>query len=280
MDIDSKEFSSVSIYTDNEESSDRILRNPEQPEFRQAKTNDRLEQATEKSLAQDSIDHDLSDSSFNQAFTDRSEIEAILLQSYQRHRQAAEKKSHLVLVTGPSGAGKTMLVRSLQKHVTSDKGYFLTGKFDQLQRREPYLAFCAAFMEFAAAVVAKGEDSVSEMRSAIQSAIGDETAVLKRMIPALELILGQKDCQTSDTAVKANDAMQRFLFVFRMFLRAVCSPEHPIVLVLDDLQWAEPCSVDILLSIVIDTSNDGLIVIATCDSNDSPDSYMAAKLRE
>jgi predicted ATPase len=241
-----KEFSSLSISTDDEEvhSSVHNLRriNPEQqPEFRQEKTNDRLDQATEKSLGLDSIDHELtassrqrdfSDSSFHQALTDRSEMEAILLQSYhQIHQSGAERTPHLVFVTGPSGAGKTMLVRSLQKQVASDKGYFLTGKFDQLKRREPYIAFCAAFSEFAAAVVAKGEDSVSEMRSAIQSAIGDETAVLTRMIPALELILGQKDCQTSEIAAKTNNSTQRFLFVFRIFLRAVCSPEYPIVLV-------------------------------------------------
>jgi histidine kinase len=223
----------------------------------------------------------------NQALTDRSELEAILLQSYhQIHHNAAE--SLLVLVTGPSGAGKTMLVQSLQKQVTADQGYFLTGKFDQLQRREPYAAFCAAFAEFSAAVVARGEKSVVEMRSAVQDAIGDETAVLTRMIPALEQIMGRKkECPTTTTtttssvlAPKADDAMQRFLFVFRTFLRAVCSPEHPIVLVLDDLQWADPCSLDVLMGILTDNSNDGLVVVATCDSNVSPNSYLAAKLRE
>jgi predicted ATPase len=296
VDIDTKEFSSLSICTDVEEvhSSDHNLTriNPDQqPEFRQEKTNDPLDQATEKSLELDSIDHELtatsrqrdfSDSFFNQALADRSKMEAILLQSYhQIHQSGAGEKPHLVLVTGPSGAGKTMLVRSLQKQVTSDKGYFLTGKFDQLKRREPYMAFCAAFSEFAAAVVAKGENSVLEMRSAIQSAIGDETAALTRMIPALELILGKKkDRPTSEIAAKASDARQRFLFVFRIFLRAVCSPEYPIVLVLDDLQWADPCSVDLLMSTVTDASNNGLIVVATCDSNDSVDSYLAAKLRE
>ena len=199
-----------------------------------------------------------------------------LLRSYYAMQESDSKS--FVLVSGPSGSGKTQLAQSLKATVTEQGGYFLTGKYDQLKRREPYVAYVSAFTEFTNAVLARGEEAREEMRSAIQTAVGEEAAILLGMIPSLEKILGRKDYSTSKA--RADEAIQRFVFVFRRFLRAVSSPRHPVVLLLDDLQWADYCSLDVLKSIVTDASYKGLVVIGTCDLTVSPDSFLSEKLRE
>ena len=208
----------------------------------------------------------------------RHKEELILSEAYNAVLDSGAKS--LVLVSGPSGCGKTSLATSLKKTVTGQGGYFLTGKFDQLMRAEPYAAFVSAFTEFTSAVIARGETAKEEMGSAIHAAVGDEAAVLVEMIPSLACILGHNEYSTTNCKAKANDAIQRFVFLFRMFLRAVSSLKHPVVLLLDDLQWADPCSLDLLKSIVADSSNNGLVVIGTCEADVSPDSDLSAKLRE
>jgi predicted ATPase len=135
-----------------------------------------------------------------------------------------------------------------------------------------------AFTEFTALVVERGDEAIAAVSSAIHAAVGNEVSVLTSMIPSLERIVGQ----TNDSAskAKADSAIQRFVFVFRMFMRAVCSPQQPMVILVDDLQWADPCSLDLLTSLVADTRNEGLVLVGTCRDNIAPSSYFSAKLRE
>ena len=184
-------------------------------------------------------------------------------------------KASFILITGPAGVGKTSLAKTLKASVEEEGGYFLRGKFDFLQRPEPYTAFVAAFTEFTNLVIARGEEVTKKTREAIQSAVGEEAGVLIGMIPSLERILGDGH------EGKASDSLQRFIFVFRMFLRSVCSPEKPLVLLLDDLHFADPCSLDLLMSLVSDNKTENLVVVATVQDNVmSHDSYLSKKLRD
>jgi predicted ATPase len=117
---------------------------------------------------------------------------------------------------------------------------------------------------------------------AIHEAVGSEIGILTSIIPGLERIMGHSfDLAAAPKATATTgDALSQFVFVFRMFLRAVCSPEQPIVLLLDDLQWGDPCSIDLLMSVVNDTGNSGIVVIGTCRDNVSPTAYLSQKLRE
>jgi predicted ATPase len=210
---------------------------------------------------------------------------------YERHKEQAllhvhfekTQKKHdtamFLLISGDVGTGKTRLAKTLKDPVEKQGGYFLTGKFDQLCRPEPYTAFCMAFTEFTALVIERGDQVIATVRDAIHAAVGNEVSVLTSMIPSLERIVGRA---TNDSAskAKADNAIQRFVFVFRMFMRAVCSPQQPMVILVDDLQWADPCSLDLLMSLVADTRNEGLVLVGTCRDNIAPSSYLSAKLRE
>jgi predicted ATPase len=216
-----------------------------------------------------------------QKLYDRSEEQVLL----QRSFQVMQKKTHnamLLLITGPSGTGKTRLAKTLKEPVTEKGGYFLTGKFNQSCRPEPYTAFVSALTEFTHMVMERGDKATASVSKAIHEAVGSDICVLTSMIPGLERILGRTtaDESTSSTKAKASDAISRFVYVFRKFMRAVCSPDQPMVLLLDDLQWADPCSLDLLMSVVTDTGNEGIVLVATCRDNVSPSDYLSRKLRE
>jgi energy-coupling factor transporter ATP-binding protein EcfA2 len=165
----------------------------------------------------------------------------------------------MILLTGPSGSGKTRLARAALQPLASDSGgYFLWGKFDQLNLASPapYTAFGSAFGEFATVVANRGEDEVAAVRRAIRDALGSEASVLTRMIPGLEPLCGEvqggreggsssegagdggPDGQIKTKSADAMQRFQRFVFVFRTFLRTVATPEHPMVLLLDDIHFA------------------------------------------
>jgi predicted ATPase len=206
--------------------------------------------------------------------------QALLNRYFHKITQKKHDKATAIflLISGSCGTGKTRLAKTLKEPVEKQGGYFLTGKFDQLCRPEPYTAFCMAFTEFTALVVERGDRAIATVSKAIHEAIGNEVSVLTSMIPSLERIVGKSN--SSASKAKADDAIQRFVFVFRMFMRAVCSPQQPMVLLVDDLQWADPCSLDLLMSLVADTENEGLVLVGTCLDNIAPSSYLSARLRE
>ena len=181
--------------------------------------------------------------------------------------------SEVVLLSGPLGSGKTRLAQVLQQPAVQSGGYFLSGKFDRLHldRPAPYTAFCEAFADWAREVRHRGPTVVNNIRESLHKALGpSEAAVLVRMIPEVGVLCGldsgidhddtdhhtdglpngeghhhnndtttpSHNSSNTGNKAKAEDAIQRFVFVFRTFLRAISSPEHPLVLLLDDLHWA------------------------------------------
>src|SRR3569832_1688244 len=115
----------------------------------------------------------------------RHEEETIL---YEMFLESLQRPTSFLLIQGPRGSGRTMLARTLQKHVKH--GLFLSGKYDFLQRPEPYTALVAALDEFVRLILKRGNDAVAAMRDHIHSKVGPEAAVLTRMVPSFAEILG------------------------------------------------------------------------------------------
>lgn len=179
------------------------------------------------------------------------------------------------LISGAPGSGKTALALSLRDRVQKDGGYFINGKFDQFQSRSPYPAFVSAFTEFAHQVEARGQ--LEAMRERIQSNIQAGGRVLTDMIPALKSLVGD---QEPHRALQGEKAILRFVFVFRTFLHSLASPGQPIVICIDDLQWADPCSVQLLSSLIPSTRDGGIVFVATCREDVSYDSILSRALRD
>lgn len=144
--------------------------------------------------------------------------------------------TEILLVTGRSGIGKSSVVREIHRPITEKRGYFISGKFDQLNRNVPYASLIQAFSELVRQVLAENEERVADWRAALTRALGSNGQVLVDVIPEVELILGE---QQPVPELDPAEAQNRFHLVFQNFVRTFARAEHPLVLFLDDLQWAD-----------------------------------------
>jgi len=153
----------------------------------------------------------------------------------------------LVLVSGYSGVGKSSVVNELHKVLVPPRGLFASGKFDQYKRDIPYATLAQAFQTLIRQILVKSEAEVGHWRHVLQEALGANGQLIINLIPELEFIIGK---QPSVPDVPPQDAQNRFLLVFRRFLGAFARPEHPLALFLDDLQWLDAATLDLLERLV------------------------------
>jgi len=171
----------------------------------------------------------------------------------------------LVLVAGYSGTGKSALVHEVFKPITATQGYFLGGKFDQFQRVVPYYAIIEAFRELVNVFLTETEDKLAILRREVQNALGNEGKVLTNVIPNLEHIIG---AQPDIPDLGGAELQNRFNYVFRKFVKALCTKEHPLVLFVDDLQWADSASLNLLDILLTDTGAGYLLCIGAYRTNE------------
>jgi predicted ATPase/transcriptional regulator with GAF, ATPase, and Fis domain len=190
---------------------------------------------------------------FDLGRTDVSDRFLIPQRLYGRERELADitaafddacgGRPSLLLVSGYSGIGKTSLIRELHRPIAHQRGYFLAGKFDQIVRGMPYGALLQAFRGFVWQVLAESEQGLGEWRARLGAALGANAGVLAEVIPEIEFILGE---QTPPAAMDPADAQNRFRFVVQSFVGALAQRQHPLVVFLDDLQWADAATLDLL----------------------------------
>lgn len=186
----------------------------------------------------------------------------LLLQAFRASR---DRGPGLVLVAGYSGVGKTSLIRRIREPVASQRGYFVCGKYDQLERSNPYSAILQAFLELVRQILTEPDTEIQLWRDRILEALGVNAQVVIEVIPELELILG---AQPAVPELKPVEAQNRFNFYFQKFIGALARPERPLVLFLDDLQWASVASIRLLQSWVTGTRVAGLLVIGAYRDNE------------
>ncbi|OHD11883.1 MAG: hypothetical protein A2086_15445 [Spirochaetes bacterium GWD1_27_9] len=154
----------------------------------------------------------------------------------------------IIMFTGGSGIGKSALINEIQKPIVEKRGYFINGKYDQFKKNIPYTGFIQAFQGLVKQLITESEEKSAKWKESILNAVGNNGQVLVDVIPELELIIGkQSDVQPLPPAESQN----RFNMVFQNFIKIFAAKEHPLVLFLDDLQWADGASVklfDVMLS--------------------------------
>jgi len=171
---------------------------------------------------------------------------ATLLGAFDR---CADGARLLVLVSGYSGTGKTSLVHEVHKPITARRGYFSSGKFDQFQRATPYVAFLEAFKDLIDALLTEGEERLDALRDDLRAALGAEGRVITNVLPNLEYIIGP---QPPIPDVGGAEALNRFNYLFRKFVRALSTAQHPVVIFIDDMQWADSASLNLLHVLMTD----------------------------
>ena len=162
------------------------------------------------------------------------------------------------MVSGYSGIGKSSLVQELHRPITALQGYFISGKFDQFQRNIPYSAIVVAFRELIRQLLGETESKLKIWREKLLKALGKNGQVIIDVIPDIELIIGK---QPSVPVLGANETQNRFNLVFSNFIRTCCSAEHPLALFLDDLQWADLATLNLMERMLTEGQNKYLLLL-------------------
>lgn len=171
----------------------------------------------------------------------------------------------IMLVSGYSGIGKTSIVNEVQKAIVEARGYFIRGKFEQLKRNIPYLALIQAFQELIRQLLTENQREIEGWKDHIIRAITPNAQIIIDVIPEVELIIGK---QPEVPQLNSLEAENRFNQVFKEFIKVFCTPNHPLVIFLDDLQWIDSASLKLLQLIVTDKRGKYLFFIGAYRDNE------------
>ena len=171
----------------------------------------------------------------------------------------------LVLVSGYSGIGKSSVVNELQPVLVPPRGLFASGKFDQHKRDVPYSTLAQAFQNLVRPLLNKSETDLALWRDALRETLGTNAGLIVDLVPELKLIIGE---QPPIPEVPPQDAQRRFQFVFRQFIGMFARPEHPLALFLDDLQWLDAATLDLLEDLLSQSELRHLLLIGAYRDNE------------
>ena len=180
-------------------------------------------------------------------------------------RVVASGTPELVLVSGYSGIGKSSVVNELHKVLVPPRGLFASGKFDQYKRDIPYATLAQAFQSLIRPLLSKSEAELSNWRDALREALGPNGRLIVDLVPELKLIIGE---QPPVPDLPPQDAQRRFQLVFRRFIGVFARPEHPLALFLDDLQWLDAATLDLLEDLLTRPDVQHLMLIGAYRDNE------------
>ncbi|HTI17411.1 MAG TPA: AAA family ATPase [Trinickia sp.] len=171
----------------------------------------------------------------------------------------------LVLVLGYSGVGKSSVVNELHKVLVPPRGLFAAGKFDQYKRDIPYSTLAQAFESLVRPLLGKSDEELTGWRDALIEALGPNGRLIVDIVPELKFVVGD---QPPVPELPPQDGQRRFQLVLRRFLGVFARAEHPLVLFLDDLQWLDVATLDLLQDLLTGTDVHHLMLIGAYRDNE------------
>jgi PAS domain S-box-containing protein len=181
------------------------------------------------------------------------------------HRVVASGTPELILVSGYSGIGKSSVVNELHRVLVRPRGLFASGKFDQYKRDIPYATLVQAFQSLVRSFLGQSEAELSRWRDDLREALGLNGQLIVNLIPQLELVIGK---QLPVPELAAQEEQRRFQTVFRRFLGVFARAEHPLVLFLDDLQWLDLATLELVKHLVTESELRHFLLVGAYRDNE------------
>jgi len=197
----------------------------------------------------------------------RSREVEILITTFERVSQGA---TEMMLIAGYSGIGKSALVNEIHKPIVRQRGYFISGKFDQFQRNIPYSSLIQAFQDLVRQLLAESEDQIQSWQTKLLASLGANGQAIVDVIPDVELIIGK---QPPIPTLGPAESQNRFNLVFQKFVVVFAQKQHPLVLFLDDLQWADLASLQLIQHLVANAEEQSLLLIGAYRDNEVDTSH-------
>ncbi|MEP7267067.1 MAG: adenylate/guanylate cyclase domain-containing protein [Saprospiraceae bacterium] len=190
-----------------------------------------------------------------------------LLECYQNLHLTS---SMLVLVSGYSGVGKSAVIKQIQRPVTEKNGLFIAGKFDQFKRNIPYFAFIEAFDSQIKNILSQSEDKIREWKEFFTHTLGANVVLINEVIPGLEYIVGK---QTPSEKLPPAEQEYRFRLALLDFIYCFTSKNHPLVISLDDLQWADVPSLNLIERILTFKRSGEILIVGAYRNNEVSEAH-------
>jgi PAS domain S-box-containing protein len=186
-------------------------------------------------------------------------------------------RPELVLLSGYSGIGKSAVVNELHKALVPPRGLFASGKFDQYKRDIPYTTLGQAFQSLVRSLLSQSEAELGRWCDSLNEALGQNGQLIVNLVPELELVIGK---QPPVADLPPQDTQNRFQLVFQRFLGVFARKEHPLALFLDDLQWLDAATLDLLEHLVTHSEVRHLLLVGAYRDNEISPSHPLVRTLE
>lgn len=185
-------------------------------------------------------------------------------------RRCVRGNPQIMFVTGDAGVGKTALVHELHQYISQEKGLFAEGKFDQYNRHIPYSALIQAFRKLISQLLdSPDEDYKQYIGGALTKALDGNGSLIAGLIPELSLFIGDQP-ELEPPPLNPAEETNRFFLTFAKFIEGITRNERPLVLFLDDLQWADFSSLQLVERLVLDNQLRKVFVVCSYRHDEMP----------
>ncbi|GAA6623206.1 AAA family ATPase [Scytonema sp. NUACC26] len=178
--------------------------------------------------------------------------------------------TEMMLVSGYSGIGKTSLVNEVHQAIVCQQAYFISGKFDQFKRNIPYVSLIQAFQELTRQILTESHERIAIWKTKILNALNSNGQIIIDVIPEVEWVIGR---QPEVPQLGLTESKNRFNRVFQQFIHVFCQKEHPLVIFLDDLQWADLASLKLIQMLISNLDSQYLLLIGAYRDNEVNESH-------
>lgn len=202
--------------------------------------------------------------------------EDALSEVLRQFQDVAQGASKTCMISGYSGVGKSALVDALSEPIVSAGGFFLRAKFDQFERAKPYAGISAAFAGLVQELLTETSENLARWKDEMLSVLGGNVQVLIDVIPGLETILG---AQAPAAVLPPTEAQNRLQITFVNFVRHLTGGDRPVILYLDDLQWSDAPTLNLLQSLATARDISNLLIIGSYRSNEVDGNHLLSLMR-